>query len=106
MTNNKFCTECGFKLESNVRFCGLCGVRIPLKRRGTSSEELYSRISDRLSSRTSRYDYDPDRYTRSSALRAAVDLEIAKLNNKSTESWESVTNILENAEQFYNYLKK
>ena len=98
MTNNKFCTECGFKLESNVRFCGLCGVRIPLKRRGTSSKELYSRISDRLSSRASRYDYDPDRYTRSSALKAAVDLEIAKLNNKSTESWESVTNILENAE--------
>ena len=41
---------------------------------------------------------------RAVALKAAVEIEVAKLDNKLADGSESLANIFENSDNFYNYL--
>ena len=38
MANNKFCTECGQRLEEGVKFCPNCGNAVPAAAAGTETQ--------------------------------------------------------------------
>ena len=50
MANNKFCTECGQRLEEGVKFCPNCGNAVPAvqRRKTTRIHRMIHRIIHRI----------------------------------------------------------